>query len=455
MMDGMQNFEAGVPLCRGIAHAALTATIPRAAEAAEKLRICLLDFLTCALESRDLPISVQATRFAAMEQGAAPVLGTAHRAPVPQAAFANAVMGHGLVREDMHTGSISHLGVVIMPTLLALAARRPVSGRDFVAAAILGYEAGGRFGRALITSEFARFFRPTGFAGPVAATIAGSRMMGLSEEETASALSLAVNTLSGLNEWPATGSDEMFFHAGFAARNSVTSVELAALGARSSERALDGAAGLFAAYRPGKPIPAVTLFPDDLPEILSVYNKPVPACNFAQTPCQVMLLLAREDGVRPDDVQAIRVRGTRAMVMYPGCDYAGPFGRILQAKMSIHFGVAAALVHGGVSEENYRRLDDPAIMQLAQKLTVEEGAEFTAAYPGRQGASVEVTLKDGSKLARSLPDVVPATPEGVVQRFRDAATAILGASKAAALEEAVSRLDKLDDVGVIATLTQS
>jgi 2-methylcitrate dehydratase PrpD len=453
-MDGSPIGFADTPLCRAIAQASMRARIPREADAIEKLKVCLLDFLTCALESRDLPISGQAIRFAAMEQGAAPVLFTDHRVPVPQAAFANAVMGHGLVREDMHTGSVSHMGVVIMPTLLALAARGPVSGRAFIEAAILGYEAGGRFGRALINADFARFFRPTGFSGPVAGAVAGARLRSLSEDETTSALSLAVNTLSGLNEWPATGSDEMFFHPGFAARNAVTAVELAALGARSSERALDGAAGLFAAYRPGQPVPVITLFPDDLPEILSVYNKPVPACNYAQTPCQAMLTLVREERVRPEDVQAVRVRGTRAMKLYPGCDYTGPFGRILQAKMSIQFGVAAALVHGGVSEENYRRLDDPVIMRIAQRVTVEEGVEFNAAYPGKQGASVEVTLADGGTRIRSLDDVVPATPEGVRARFKEAATKMLGAERAETLRDTVARLETLADVGVIAAMTQ-
>ena len=453
-MDGSPLGFADTPLCRAIARASIQAVIPREAEAIEKLRVCLLDFLTCALESRDLPISGQAIRFAAMEQGAAPVLFTDYRVPVPQAAFANAVMGHGLVREDMHTGSVSHMGVVIMPTLLALAARAPVSGRAFIEAAILGYEAGGRFGRSLINADFARFFRPTGFSGPVAGAIAGAKLRGLDEDETTSALSLAVNTLSGLNEWPATGSDEMFFHPGFAARNAVTAVELATLGARSSERALDGAAGLFAAYRPGQPVPTITLFPDDLPEILAVYNKPVPACNYAQTPCQAMLALAREEHVRPEDIEAIRVRGTRAMKLYPGCDYTGPFGRILQAKMSIQFGVAAALVHGGVSEENYRRLDDPTIMRIAQRVTVEEGSEFNAAYPGKQGASVEVTLTDGSTRLRSLADVVPATPEAVRARFEQAATKMLGTERARALQDTVATLETLPDVGVIATMTQ-
>ena len=190
------------PLCRDLAAQARAATIPRAAECLEKIRICLLDFLTCALESRDLPISVQAIRFAAQEAGAAPLLFTDHAVPVPQAAFANAVMGHGLVREDMHTGSVSHLGVVIWPTLLALAARRPVSGRRLVEAAILGYELGGRFGRAIISPDFARSFRPTGFTGPLAAALAGAHLLALDEEETTSALSLATSNAATGDQCP-------------------------------------------------------------------------------------------------------------------------------------------------------------------------------------------------------------------------------------------------------------
>ncbi len=48
-MDGMPIGLADTPLCRAIAQASIHAAIPREAEAIEKLRICLLDFLTCAL----------------------------------------------------------------------------------------------------------------------------------------------------------------------------------------------------------------------------------------------------------------------------------------------------------------------------------------------------------------------------------------------------------------------
>jgi 2-methylcitrate dehydratase PrpD len=51
-------------------------------------------------------------------------------------------MAHGLVREDMHSGQHqSSRGIIVLPTLLALAQNRRVSGRDFIAAAVAGYEA--------------------------------------------------------------------------------------------------------------------------------------------------------------------------------------------------------------------------------------------------------------------------------------------------------------------------
>ena len=385
--------------------------------------------------------------------GPAHIVGTAQRSSVLQAAFANAVAGHGLVREDMHAGSVSHLGVVVLPSLLALSESRRIAGPAFIAAAVVGYEMGAKLGRALVTPGFARLFRPTGFTGPLAGAAAGSRLLGLSEEACASALALAANTVSGLNQWPHSGGAEMFFHPGFAARNALTAVELAAAGADAAVDALDGEAGLFAAFRPGSPAPDIQLFAGAAPELLEVYNKPVPACNFAQTPCQAALALVREGGLKIDQIRKIRVRASEAAVRYPGCDHAGPFERALQAKMSIQFGVAAALLHGSVEEANYRLLDDPAILRLAGLMTLEADPGFTAAFPAAQGASVEIELADGRVLSQRIADVIPATPEQVRSRFRAAAGAALGEDRAAAIERFTDRLEAADDVGRLPALT--
>jgi 2-methylcitrate dehydratase PrpD len=411
-----------------------------------RLKLCLLDLFACAFEARNLPWSRNAAKLAGAEGGPATILATGQSASLPAAALANGVAGHGLVREDMHAGSVSHLGVVVLPALLALSQRGAVSGRDFIAAAVVGYETGARLGRAIINPDFARFFRPTGFTGPIAAAACGSRLLGLGEDACTSAIALAANTTSGLNQWPHEGTEDMFFHPGFAARNGVTAVLLAELGAEGSEGALDGPAGLLTAYLNGKAIPDVTLFSGP-PELLAVYNKPVPACNFAQTPCQAALAVMRDHDVKPVDIKAIRVAASYAAVKYPGCDYEGPFRTRLQAKMSIQFSVAAALRYGEVAETNYERLDDPEVMRLIGLMRVEVDPDFTQAFPAKQGSRVTIGTVAGKTFDQVLPDVVPATEAEIRARFQASARDTLGAARAASIERFIDTLEDAPSAG--------
>jgi 2-methylcitrate dehydratase PrpD len=417
--------------------------------ATDKLKICLLDFLACAFEARDLPWSRQAIAIVPKVASGASIVGSDMTAPPADAAFANATLGHGLVREDMHAGSIAHHGVVIWPVLLALAQSDAVTGARLLTAAAIGYEVGGRLGRALFNADLARLFRPTGILGPIAGAVAGARLLSLDENASVSALALAANASSGLNQWPHDGGSDMYFHPGFAARNAITSIALAQAGAYGSELILEGGAGLFAAFRRIYAPEAIELFPDGQEEILSVYNKPVPACNFAQTACQAAIRVAEEID-SPAAIESIVVHLPEAAIRYPGCDFAGPFDRALQAKMSIQYGVAAALVRKIVDEDSYRQLDDPAVLRLARMIRLTGDKEFTAAFPAAQGAEVEVGLSVGARISRRIPDVIAATEGEVRNRFRTAATAVLGQDRADAIEQAVDRLERADNAGRIA-----
>jgi 2-methylcitrate dehydratase PrpD len=426
-------------------------------EAVAKVKVAFLDLLSCAYESLDLSPSRQAMEIASHGSGCSHVIGTSLRVAPAEAAFVNAVLSHGLVREDMHTGSVSHLGVVIFPTLLALSRGpshgKPASGRDFIRAAISAYETGAAVGRAVMDRDTVRRFRPTGITGPLGAAIGGSLLLGLSEDATVSALGLAANTTAGLNEWPGSGADEMFFHVGFAARNAVTSVELAALGAYASETALDGAAGLFAALGRRERVSEVKAFAEDQPlEILAVYHKPAPACNYAQTACQVARALAVEDRVESGEIESITVKASAAALGYPGCNATGPFERTLQAKMSIRYCVAATLVRGAIEEANYRLLQDPEVLRLIAATSLEEGPDFTRAYPGAQGTEISVRLRDGRTLQRRMEDLVPATEIQIRARFRTACESVLGAAATDAIQAAVDGLEDLEDVSVLGAL---
>jgi 2-methylcitrate dehydratase PrpD len=422
-----------------------------------KAKLCLYDLLSSALAAGELPWSRQAAAIARRNSGGsargAGIIGASGVVSIHDAAFANGTLSHGLVRDDMHIGSVSHLGTVLVPTLLALAETTRASGKDFLTALVAGYEVGGKVGRMILDVDVSKIFRPTGTVGPIAGAAAGAKLLGLSAEQTTAALALAANTAAGYNEWAATGGSEMFFHNGLAARSAVTAIELAGAGAYASPTALDGDAGILAAFRRPRP-PAVPELFTDRPEILAVFFKPVPACNFAQTPAQVALALALEHRVAATDIESVTVLVTRAAALYPGCDARGPFEHILQAKMSIQYNVAAALAHGNFAERNYVPQDNPGVQALAERVTIEIGPGFTAAFPAKQGAAVIVRTRGGETFEHRADNLEPTDPDGVHARFFAAAAEQLGEAQARALDAVIGNLEQCSNAAELERLTR-
>src|SRR4051812_3612917 len=438
-----------VPLARQMARSVLALDLGVfGPEVVAKAKLCLLDFLSCAFEAGQHPWSRQAVAIA-QAGGTATIIGTSQLSSSADAAFANAVMGHGLVREDMHAASIAHHGVVIWPTLLALSEQAPLHGAKLLTAAIIGYETGARIGRALLTSDLARLYRPTGLVAPPGAALAGSFALGLSEDQATSAIAIAANTSSGLNEWPHAGGSDMYFHPRFAASNALKAIGPAAAGAFGSETILEGEAGLFAAYRRQAAPDSITLFPNGESEIMAVYNKPVPACNFAQTAAQAALRVSLELA-DADEIDRVVIRAPDAAVRYPGCDSIGPFRNALQAKMSIPFSVAATLARGEIEEDNYADVDDPGILRLVERTELRSEPDLTAAFPASQGAEVFIGLRNGKTIHQRLDNVIAATPEEIRARFRQAASDVIGDRRARHLEELVDNCTSLPDSRVIA-----
>ena len=217
-------------------------------------------------------------------------------------------------------------------------------------------------------------------------------------------LSLAANMASGLNQWPHTGADDMFFHPGIATRNGLTAARLAELGAYGSEKALDGEAGLLTAMRPDRHAPPITLF-DGEPEIMSVFFKPVPVCNFAQTPALAAIDLAPGRALRSGDIEAVQrarlpccqglsgLRPCRTVRAHPASQDEHPLCR-----------GERALLDGRIDEDSYRDLDDAgAARARRQGSRSRRTTAYTAAFPQRQGATVEVRLNGGGTCRARCP----------------------------------------------------
>jgi len=86
----------------------------------------------------------------------------------------------------------SHPAAPIAPAILALAEQRPVSGRDLIAALVVGVEAECRIGKAVSPSHYEIGWHITGTTGVFGAAAATGRLLGLDERQMAWALGLAV-----------------------------------------------------------------------------------------------------------------------------------------------------------------------------------------------------------------------------------------------------------------------
>ena len=359
-------------LARQLARASLAVDLARFdADVIAKAKICLLDFLSCAFEAKDHPWSRQAIGIARAVETGATVIGTGKLATSGDAAFANATLGHGLVREDMHAASICHHGVVIWPTLLALSERTKLSGATFLTAAIIGYEAGAQIGAALFTADLARLYRPTGLVAPLGAALAGSHALGLTEDAATSAVAIAANTSSGLNEWPRTGGSEMYFHPGFAARNAIAAIELAETGAfalrnhsRRRSRTVRRLCPTARSRRHSDCLPAAS--PKSWPSTTSPHRPAI-----SRKPPRKRHCWSRANSEAQRDIETVSIRVPEAAARYPGCDSTGPFQNVLQAKMSIPFSVAAVLARGALEEDNYAEIDDPETLRLVDRTDLE------------------------------------------------------------------------------------
>jgi 2-methylcitrate dehydratase PrpD len=188
---------------------------------------------------------------------------------------------------------------------------------------------------------------------------------------------------------------------------------------------------------------------------LEAFFKEVPACNFAQTAAQAAREIATRDLPPTAAIERIVVRVPYAAAKYPGCDYAGPFTKVLQAKMSIHYNVAAALCTGNFDERNYEPEREPEIVRMARLVSLEVDDTLTRAFPAQQGAEVQVSLSNGRRLATRRDSVTPASDELVRARFALVANEVLGIQACRALLTFVDGLEAEDDAGALARLARA
>lgn len=189
------------------------------------------------------------------------VLATPLRAPCATAALLNGITGHTLELDDGDRRSYGHPGVVVLSALFPVAEALRASGKDFLLAMTIGYEAYVRIGQAANPGMLRRGYHSTGTAGALAAALAVSSVRGFDTDAMLGALGIAGLCASGLCISLRKACELKPFSAGRAAYNGVVAAEMVALGLAGADDILEGKDGFFQAYSGQEADPAVLLAP--------------------------------------------------------------------------------------------------------------------------------------------------------------------------------------------------
>ena len=366
--------------------------------------------------------------------------GQPRAATVRAAALFNATAAHAAELDDSFRDAMVHPGAATIAAALAAAQAKQASGEQFLRAVVLGYEVATRIGVVMGRAHY-RHWHSTGTVGTFGAAAAAASALGLDESAFANALALAATFAAGLQQAFRLESMAKPLHAGRAAEAGVLAAQLAAGGMRSSLDVLEGESGLGQAMSDGPDWSTLgqTLGRDF--HITRLTFKNHVGCGHTFAAIDGALALQQQHGFTHDEIEQLHLG-----VYQPTLDIAPHVDPVNadQAKFSLHYMVATALVHGSVRLAAFepQRLNDAATRALMKRTTAALDPEVDAAFPGRRGARVQVMLRDGRRLAHLQTDrkgdpELPLSDADLEGKLMELAAPVLGDAEARALLERI------------------
>ena len=429
------------------------------AEVAEHAKLHLLDALGCGLAAHATGVAAEG-RTTMDELGGEPqatVIGSGRRLPAANAAFANAMLCHGLDFDDTHSDSVSHVTTVVGPAALATAEQHGASGREVLAAVVAGNEVTCRVGMAASGEFHRRGFHPTAICGIFGGVAAVAAVTRLDPETTASAFGIAGSFAGGLFAYLADGTPTKPMHAAWAAHGAQLAARLAQHGAAGPPSVLEGKFGLYHAFLGAAEgtvdIDAQLADLGSRWETPRIAYKPFPVCHFMHGS-----LGAAAEGAAGrtfaaaelDEVVVTVPEAGVSLVLEPAELKRVPRSEY-EGKFSLQYSVASQLVRGHVSVADFtdEAIADPEVLSVAAKVRYEtrEYPTYPQAFPG----GVAVRLADGTAFEADLPHQRggpenPMSAEEVREKFRENAALALSDAGVTALEEAVLALEEQADL---------
>jgi 2-methylcitrate dehydratase PrpD len=409
----------------------------------------LLNWAGCAIggsrhQTLDIAISALAP-FSGPAQ--ATVLGRKEKLDVMHAALMNGISSHIFDYDDTHLRTIIHPAGPVASAILALSEYRPVTGRDFLNALVLGTEVECRIGNAVYPQHYDAGWHITGTTGVFGSAAAAGKLLGLNEQQMIWALGIAATQPVGLKEM--FGTMTKSFHPGRAAQNGLTAAFLASKNYTSSNQPIEAKEGWANALSTARNYAEITENLGKTYEISINTYKPF-ACGIVIHPTlDACIQLRNQYNLKADQIEKVELRVNRLVEILTGkkTPQTG-----LEGKFSVYYAAAVAIVKGAAGEKQFSDalVKDPEIAGLRDRITTIVDPAISS-----ERVRVTITLKDGRKLEKYIEDAIgsvknPMSDQALEAKFAGLADGVIPAAQARKVMDLCWRVEQLPSAAGIA-----
>ena len=316
------------------------------------------------------------------------------RLPLASAVRVNAVASDAAASDDSDLRSIAHIGTIISTVALAVGEHVRASGREVLAAMVVGYELAGRIDEALTPGRMQR-----GFHGSVSTVFGGcaaaGRLLGLDADRMTHAIALSATAIGGM-AIAADTSCAREYHAGLSASTGVQAALAARAGFRGEPGVLELPRGFLSAMGAQAVDEIAQGWGESWDIVTDMAIKLMPGAHPFHATAEAAADAARAGRVRPQDIERIVISAAVQWTHFKG----DPHPRnLVDAAHSLFYFVAAAIVDDGFDWAHMTpaKMSDPVIAMLQDRIVFDPAPPpLPDRFPHRHGGTVSIHMKDGT-----------------------------------------------------------
>jgi 2-methylcitrate dehydratase PrpD len=339
----------------------------------------------------------------------------------------------------------------VLPGVLAVGEAAGSSGRDILAAFVLGYEVAGRLASGFTPRPLAH---QNGQVSLLAAAAAGAKLTGLDAAGISRAMRIAtVLVLTPSYTNAVAGATALNIAGGMSGHAAALAPELARAGFEAQPDAVEESLGN---------LTGDGFNPEHVADVLGAswhitrnYFRLYACCNPIHPALDCLAAALAELRPRADEVERIDFATYRfASVM---CNPDPP--NYFASKYSLPHAAAAMVVRGGAgfAELDDSALADPQVAALRHRVHIVEDPAMSALAPKLRPARVTVTLNDGRQTTHSRQSHrgdfnEPFSEAELRAKFRELAGTVVTAEGAARVEAAIDRAEEWPSLAALTEL---